>query len=442
VSRAAARPAPAGSDLAARVREAGLAAGLDAVGVTDAAAFPEVRRSLERRRSSGAHAGMSFTFRNPRRSTEPSRMLRDARSLVVGARGYLEPRPPRPAGPVAAVARYAWRDHYAALRAGLDAIAAALRDGGHRAAVFADDNALVDRAAAHRAGIGWWGKNSNLLVPGAGSWFVLGSVVTDAELPPAEAPVEDGCRSCTRCLDACPTGAIVAPGEIDARRCLAWLVQATGPFPRQHRVALGDRIYGCDDCQDACPPSRRDLRAIDDLPVDDRADRRAGVAGQHVRADRRVRVTPHDEGADRRVHVTPHDERADPSPSAGPPEAWVPLLELLDPAVPDEALLDRHGRWYIPRREPRHLRRNALVVLGNIGDGADPAQRAALAHWCASDDDLLRAHAVWAAARLGLHDLVAARRDDPSALVRAEVALAPGVEPAPGAVRAIPVRVG
>lgn len=387
---------PDPTDLRDLVRDAGLRAGLDAVGVTDVASFPEVRRSLEQRRSAGQHAGMSFTFRNPRRSTEPARLLRQARSLVVGAHGYLEPRPPRPEGPVAAVARYAWRDHYADLRAGLAAMADVLRAHGHRAAVFADDNALVDRAVAHRAGIGWWGRNSNLLVPGAGSWFVLGSVVTDAELAVAAAPVADGCRGCTRCLDACPTGAIVDDGVIDARRCLAWLVQQTGVFPRQHRVALGDRIYGCDDCQDVCPPGRRDLRAVDGAP----------------------------EGAG----------------AAGPADAWVPVLELLDPGIDDEALLARFGRWYIPRRAPRYLRRNALVVLGNVGDGSDPAQRATLARWCTDDDELLRAHAVWAAARLGLTDLVEARRHDPSSLVRAEVAMAAAVPRGPGAVRSTPVQ--
>lgn len=385
------------TELRDRVHDAGRAHGLDEVGCTDVAAFPEVRRSLEERRMAGQHAGMSFTFRNPRRSTEPERLLRNARTLVVGARAYLEPRPERPVGPVAAVARYAWRDHYAELRTGLDAMATVLRDHGHRAAVFADDNALVDRAAAHRAGIGWWGRNSNLLVPGAGSWFVLGSVVTDAELPVAPEPVADGCRSCTRCVTACPTGAIVADGVIDGRRCLAWLVQDVGVFPREHRIALGDRIYGCDDCQEVCPPGRRDVAE-------------AEQGGQVPAAHRDT-----------------------------PPDAWVSVLELLDPEVPDATLLERFGRWYIPRREPRHLRRNALVVLGNVGDAGDPVQRATLARWCHDDDDLLRAHAVWAAARLGLTELVEAQRDDPSPLVRAEVALAPTVPPAPGAATAAPV---
>ena len=384
-----AAPVLGATELRDRVAAAGRDHGLDEVGCTDVASFPEVRRSLDQRKAAGQHAGMSFTFRNPRRSTEPDRLLRNARTLVVGAKSYLESRPERPVGPVAAVARYAWRDHYAELRAGLEAMAEVLRDHGHRAAVFADDNALVDRAAAHRAGIGWWGRNSNLLIPGAGSWFVLGSVVTDAALPVASAPVADGCRSCTRCVDACPTGAITADGVIDARRCLAWLVQDVGVFPREHRVALGDRIYGCDDCQEVCPPGRRDVAAVD----------RSDVA----------------------VHL------------GSPPDAWVSVLELLDPDVADDELLERFGRWYIPRRDPRHLRRNALVVLGNVGDASDPRQRAAVTRWCRDGDELLRAHAVWAAARLGLCDLVDERRDDPSPLVRSEVAMAPSVPRAPGA---------
>ena len=370
---------PDAAALRRAVEHALLGAGLDAVGVTTTDAFPDVRRDLDSRREAGHHAGMSFTFRNPRRSTEPHRLLRDARSVVVGALSYLESPPPRPPGS-ARVARYAWRDHYADLRAALRAGADVLVEAGHRAHVIADDNGLVDRAVAHRAGIGWWGRNSNLLVPGAGSWFVLGSIVTDAELPARTETVADGCRSCTRCIDACPTGAIVDDGVIDARRCLAWLVQATGPFPRAHRVALGDRLYGCDDCQDVCPPGRRSVTEAD-TPV----------------------------ALGRRPHL----------------DAWVPVVEVL--TATDDELLERYGRWYIPDRQPRYLRRNALVVLGNVGDPEDPAHRDALDHHLLGDDPLLRAHAVWAAARLGLDDRVAAAAGDPDPLVRAEVALAPTV---------------
>lgn len=360
---------------------------IDAVGVTTVDDFPDVRQSIEARKAAGHHAGMSFTFKNPRRSTEPRRLLRNAASLVVAAKGYLEPTPPHPSGATARVARYAWRDYYAELRLGLDAGAAVLRDAGHRAVVVADQNGLVDRAAAHRAGIGWWGRNANLLVPGAGSWFVLGSIVTDAVLPPATEVVEDGCRTCMRCIDGCPTGAISDRGVIDARRCLAWLVQDVGVFPRAYRVALGDRLYGCDDCQDVCPPGRR------------------SVGGTEIAVEL--------------------------STTRPAPDAWVDVLAVL--AATDADLLDRFGRWYIPQRAPRYLRRNALVVLGNVGSAHDPAVRSALDAALVDPDELIRAHAVWACARLGLHDRWATRRDDPSAMVRAEVAMAPTVDRESGA---------
>jgi epoxyqueuosine reductase len=330
----------------------GRRAGLDRVGVAPAEPFDETRAALEERKAAGLHGGMAFTYRNPTRSTDPRRTLPSARSIVVGARAYPSELPPPPrGGPSGRVARYATVDHYAELRHGLEAVASRLVGDGWKARLVLDDNALVDRAAAHRAGLGWYGKNSNLLVPGSGSWFVLGSVLTDADLPANRDPVPDGCGSCRRCIDGCPTGAIVAPGVVDARRCLAWLVQAEGDFPEELRPALGDRIYGCDDCQEVCPPNR---------------------------------------GAARR-------------PNGGSPAdagAWVSLLEVL--SVDDDTLLARHGRWYIPRRDPRYLRRNALVALGNVGRPDDPAVVATLRRYLESSDDLLRRHARWAADRLGI----------------------------------------
>jgi epoxyqueuosine reductase len=330
------------------LRAAGLAAGLDVLGVAAAEPFARTRSDLERRKAGGLHGGMQFTYRNPARSTEPARALPGARSLVVGARRYRRHDPPPPGAPAGAVARYARHDHYADLRAALSEVAALLEGHGWRTRVLCDDNALVDREAAVRAGIGWYGKSANVLVPGAGSWFVLGSVVTDAPLPPAGEQVADGCGSCTRCIDGCPTGAIVAPGVVDARRCLAWLVQAGGDLPLEHREALGGRIYGCDDCQEVCPPNRV---------------------------------------ADRRGSLEPE-----------PGEAWVPLVDLLDRT--DDDLLARHGRWYVPRRDPRYLRRNALVALGNVGDPADRSVRRVVERYAAGDDPMLGEHARWAIDRL------------------------------------------
>jgi epoxyqueuosine reductase len=246
---------------------AGRAAGLDAVGVCGAAPFLDARRALEHRKQLGLDGGMQFTYRNPARSTDPSATVVGARSLIVGALYYRRRRPPPPDtndGPSMRVAAFAWTSYYDALRQAFAPVVDRLRHDGHRAFVAADENCLVDRAAAVRAGLGWYGKNANVLLPGAGSWFVLGSVITDAPLVARDpAPVADGCGGCRRCIDGCPTGAIVAPGVVDARRCLAWHVQAPGVFPREFRVALGDRFYGCDDCQEVCPPNRRaDVMAV------------------------------------------------------------------------------------------------------------------------------------------------------------------------------------
>jgi epoxyqueuosine reductase len=283
---------------------------------------------------------MSFTYRNPDRSTDPERSLAGAKSIVVGARSYP---PPASAHEGARVAAYADDDHYSRLRAALAVVADRLREEGWAAVVLVDDNALVDREAAYRAGLGWYGKSTNLLLPGQGSWFVLGSVITTAPLVVDEGPVDDGCGSCRRCIDGCPTGAIVAPGIVDARRCLAWLLQARGDFPEEFRVALGDRIYGCDECQEVCPPNRR-----------------AAVG---------------------------------PAASSG-----VDVIELL--ASDDEALLARHGRWYIPDRDPRYLRRNALVVLGNTATAGDRRAADTIERYRNDPDPMLRSHARWAAERV------------------------------------------
>jgi epoxyqueuosine reductase len=347
------QPLPTFDELAELARERGI----EHLGVAPADVLDRARRALHERKSAGLHAGMQFTYRNPDRSTDPRRAVEGARSVIVGARAYLadDDAPPRPAGTQGTVARYAWTDHYTPLREGLRVIRRRLRDAGHRAVVFADDNSIVDREVAYLAGVGWFGKNANILIPGAGSWFVLGCVVTTAEYTVGE-PVPDGCGSCRRCLDGCPTGAIVAPGVVDANRCLAWLVQQPGTFPLEHRETLGDRFYGCDDCQTVCPPT--------------------------VRLGRR--------------HTIALDGEA---------QAWVDVVDVLESS--DAELIERYGRWYLAGRDPRWWRRNALIVLGNTGDAGDCRTAATIHRYTTSSDPILREHAEWAAARLGLDPVTA-----------------------------------
>lgn len=344
------QPLPSFEDLVDRAA----ADGVTHLGVAPATVLTRARAALHSRKEADLHAGMRFTYRDPDRSTDPSRAVPGARSVIVAARPYLaEDEPDRPTRTSARVARYSWVDHYAPLRHTLREMARSLRRAGERAVAFADDNAIVDREVAYLGGLGWFGKNANLLLPGAGSYFVLGCIVTTAEYPLSE-PVPDGCGTCRRCLDGCPTGAIIAPGVVDGNRCLAWLLQRPGSFPRRYREALGDRLYGCDECQEVCPPT--------------------------VRLGRR------------------HTVALDP----GTVEAWVDVLDLLE--ADDDDLLARHGRWYLAGRDPRWLRRNALVVLGNIGDPHDERTQRTLGRYRAGEDPLLAEHAEWAAARLGLHD--------------------------------------
>ena len=347
--------------------------GLDRVGVTHAGILERARVALVDRRDRGLSDTMGFTFRDPIRSTDPDRAVTGAQSIVVAALSYAADETDEP-GPLSArVARYARHDFYTPLRQSLQQVALRLRRDGFRAVVFADENDLVDREVAWRAGLGWWGKNANLLVPGAGSWFVLGSLVTTAPLRATAEPAPDGCGSCRRCFDDCPTGAIVDSGVVDARRCLAWLVQKPGIFPREFRAALGDRLYGCDDCQESCPPT--------------------------VRLGRRVPARM----------------------GSGGPGAFVDVMEVL--TADDDHLLDRFGRWYLAERDPRWLRRNALVILGNIASTpVDEPVLEVLRHYLSHRDPMLRAHAVWAAGRLGRPDLVSALVDDPDPDVRAELA--------------------
>ena len=354
------------SDLTIDLRAFMLDRGAVGFGVCTADPFGDVREAILQRTHSGLSADLHFTFANPERATDVRRSFPWAERIIVCAVPY-DIRVPLVRGDhEGRVARFAVADAYRPLRRMLHELSSLLRDQGWRAEVLIDDNRLVDRAAAVRAGVGWWGKNTMVLVPGVGPWVLLGSVVTDARADPTR-PMVRSCGSCTACLPACPTGALVAPGVLDARRCLAAIAQLPGAIPREFRAAMGDRIYGCDDCLEACPPGGPALR-------------RAGSSREGV----------------------------------------VDLIEILMAA--DRTLLRRFEHFYIPRRNPRYLRRNALVALGNK---CDPGTTGILSGYLGHPDPLLRIHAAWALGRIGSGraslEMAASREGDET--VRAELQL-------------------
>ena len=310
--------------------------GLDVVGAARAAPYDETERHILERRERGLFGSMRFTMARPDVSCHPERLLHGARTVVSAALCYYTPGP-APGPGEGRMPRYAWRDHYAILRDRLDALGRRL-GGSYR--VLVDANHHVDRAGAERAGVGFIGKNTMLITRTHGSWVVLGTLITDVELEPTP-PLEAGCGSCTLCIDACPTGALDEPGVLDATRCLAYWTQTAGEIPDDVMDALEDRVYGCDICQDVCPWNRGVEK------------RRAGEAL---------------------------------------PEGSEPVVSLVEWLERDgRELVADFDRLYVPKKDPRWLRRNALVAVGNDGraddeplarrfvDDTDPALRNAAA---------------------------------------------------------------
>ncbi len=262
--------------------------GLELVGVTDASALPDDRARMEASVAAGRMGDMDWMGGSrPETATDPRLLEPDARSVIVVAAGYagrdrrawdpasdalhralapvLEGEPAEPAG---RIARYALGgDYHVALRQRLEALADDLRADGlpAGATAYVDDRPLAERALAARAGLGWIGKNTNLLThQRAGSWVFLGAVLSSAELK-ADEPVRTNCGGCTRCLSGCPTGALIAPQTIDARRCISYLtIEHRGALSAWESEAIGDWIFGCDVCQEVCPVN---AEADDDGPL-------------------------------------------------------------------------------------------------------------------------------------------------------------------------------
>jgi len=248
--------------LAQDIKRWGAALGFQQVGICDTG-LDEAEGFLQRWLARGFHGEMAYMARHGHKRTRPGELVPGTLRIVSVRMDYL-PDEPDPATLLDApqqafISRYALgRDYHKVLRQRLqklaDRIAAAVGPFGFRA--FVDSAPVMEKALAAKAGLGWIGKHSNLLHRDAGSWFFLGELYTDLPLPTDE-PVEDHCGSCTACLDVCPTQAIVAPYQVDARRCVSYLtIELKGSIPEALRPLIGNRIYGCDDCQHVCPWNR------------------------------------------------------------------------------------------------------------------------------------------------------------------------------------------
>jgi epoxyqueuosine reductase len=318
--------------------------GLDVVGATPVSPYTETERHIRERRAAGLFGRMRFTMARPERSCHPETLLPGARTIVAGALCYWAEDSTAGARGRGILPRYAWRDHYGLLRERLDVLGRRL---GEPYRVLVDSNDHVDREAAVRAGIGFYGKNTMVITRDHGSWVVLGVLVTQAVVEAAE-PMRAGCGSCTLCIDACPTGALDEPGVLDATKCLSYWTQTAEPMPEEVMDALEARVYGCDICQDVCPWNR---------------------------------------GVERRRAGLPLPGNAIPTVEL---DAW---LDESD----DTALVEPLERLFVPRNDPRWLRRNALVALGN----AATAEQLPLARrYAESSDELLAAVARRAVVRL------------------------------------------
>jgi epoxyqueuosine reductase len=244
---------------AVEVRSLAKACGFDLCGIAPAEAFPELGR-LRGWLASGFHGDMAYLARSVDKRCDPALVLPGARSVIALGTLYNTARPYSTDiadGDRALVSRYAWGDDYHdvigdRLRRLVEAI-------GHRhgapmaARPYVDTGPIQERVFAQRAGLGWIGKNGCLINRDAGSWFFLAVILTDLALDPDD-PGLDQCGTCTLCLEACPTAALIAPAVMDARRCLSYLtIEVKGDLPETLATALGSRVFGCDICQDVCP---------------------------------------------------------------------------------------------------------------------------------------------------------------------------------------------
>jgi len=325
--------------------------GFEAIAVSHVGPLERDGRMLERWLQAGHEAGMGWMSRDPALRSDPARLLPGCRSVVSVAMNYWPGESAGTAGRWGRVARYAQaRDYHRVMGDRLKRLCEWLSEEGADARHFVDTGPVLERAWAERSGIGWIGKNANLLTREMGSWVLLGELLTTAELVADRGPHEDFCGTCTACLDGCPTGAIREPGVVDSTRCISyWTIEHRGTVPVEKRELLDDWIFGCDVCQSVCPWNHRFARPADDTVVQRRKD-----------------------------------------------------LDGLDPeeilALDEAAFRERYSGTALMRAKWEGMRRNACILLGNRGRSeALPALVRALS----DPDPVVRAHAAWAIGRIG-----------------------------------------
>ena len=339
-------------------RDRAIALGAVALAVTDAVDDDATRERLLASIQRGDLATWRYDASYAARASDPRRLLPGARSVICIAMPFATPAPSfQPL--TGRVSNYAWsNDYHVRMRAMLEDVAAAIDEaaGEPVTAIACDTKPLAERALAARAGLGWIGKHTNLISPGSGSFVFLGEIVTSLALP-ADQPLRKTCGSCTRCVEVCPTGALRGDYTMDATRCISDLTQRTDAIPRAMRPLIGTWVWGCDLCQEACPPTMR---------------------------------APFASGAE---HAPASRETSQPS-----------LLALLTLKSAQYRRLYRQTAmgW----RGAALLRRNAAVALGNA---LDRSCVGALSHALAGDPHpMVRAHVAWALGRIGAPAALAA----------------------------------
>ena len=334
------------------VDQAAATAGFDLVAVASADDFASDREETLRRIDAGLMDGLPwFNPQRVQRGSDPEALLPGARSIISLGWNYSPPDDPCAADGQGLIARYArGRDYHRVMKRRMRRVVLELtqRLGDRFAARWhVDDGPMLDRAAAARAGLGWFGKNGNILNPIYGSWLLLGQIITDLPLA-ADPPLAKTCGQCSRCIPACPTDAIVAPYVVDNRRCISYLtIENRGPIPADLRAPMGNWVFGCDICQEVCPVNRKAKTTQD-----------------------------------------PNFGRTDLS--------TVDLVELIE--MTDEQFRQRFAGTPIMRAKREGMQRNACVALGNSGD---PAAVPALSRALRVASPLVRSHAAWALGRIG-----------------------------------------